>query len=190
MLTMNIFMFSVSLLLAFHHIHLHHLYSILHFEQCWLASWKVGELNLGSEGIGSVQLTYNVHPGKSDVFVWKNPVVAAIKTCIQCCVQSVFLPPSWVPSKFFLEQARCFCSCWNTNGQVLIYTAGVILWHLLPSQRRAAAFSSASCSHSLSCAAAPMTWWEASLGSWSSWKITPKKHWFLTRAAPNYYSLS
>lgn len=38
MLIMNIFMFSVSLLLAFHHVHLHHLYSLLHFEQSWLAS--------------------------------------------------------------------------------------------------------------------------------------------------------
>jgi len=37
-LMMNIFMFSVSLLLAIHHVHLHHLCSILHFEQCWLAS--------------------------------------------------------------------------------------------------------------------------------------------------------
>lgn len=87
-LTMAIFMFSVSLLLAFHHVHLHHLCSFLHFEQCWLASWKVGELNLGSEGIGSVQLTCSTCVGKSDVFVWKNPVVAAVWTCIQCCVQS------------------------------------------------------------------------------------------------------
>lgn len=73
MLIMNILMFSVSLLLTFHHVHLHHLCSILHFEQCWLESWKVGELHVGSEGVGSVQLTCNANFGQSDVFVWKKP---------------------------------------------------------------------------------------------------------------------
>lgn len=46
----------------------------------------------------------------------------------------VFLPPSWVWSRFFLQQTQCFCPCWNTSSRVLICAVGVIVWHLLPSK--------------------------------------------------------
>lgn len=70
-LTMNIFMFSVSLLLAFHHVHLHHLCSILHFEQCWLANWKVGELKW-RYWIGTINLQH---------IPWKIRCVCVEKPC-------------------------------------------------------------------------------------------------------------
>lgn len=144
---MNIFMFSVSLLLAIHHVHLHHLCSILHCEQCWLASWKVGELNLGRKGTGLVQLTsLKAYLAKSDVFVEEN-----------CACSYVNLHP--VLCSCLLESQadsslnRCFCFCRDAIGHVLIWAAGVAPWLLLLCHRGAAVFAPTSCSRSLSCAA-------------------------------------
>lgn len=166
MLIMNIFIFSVSLLLAFHHVHLHHLCSILHFEQSWLESWKVGELNWGSEGIGSVQLTCNIYLGKSDVLVWKK----------RCGCSYINLHP--------VLCAVCVPTYFLSAKRILPWTDAVLLLlleHEWPSSHlhcrcdsaASAAFAPASCSHSLSCAAGPVTWQAAGLGSRWSWKITP-----------------
>lgn len=169
------FMFSVSLLLAFHHVHLHHPYSILHFEQCWLASWKVGELNLCSEGIGAVSLTCNTHLGKSDVFVWGkkpcgcsyinlHPVLCAV------CVPTSFLSAKQIPPWTGVVLLLLL----NTNGQALVYTAGVILWHLLPGKQGLLHLP-------FPCAPAPFLCCcfcdqEDSVGSRWSWKVTPHQN--------------
>lgn len=120
---MNIFMFSVSLLLAIHHVRLHHLCSILHFEQCWLASWKVGELNLGRKGTGLVQFTsLKVYLAKSDVFVEENcacsyvnlhPVLCAV--CVPASLRAKQILP-WTDASALAEM------------QVATFSLGLQVW--------------------------------------------------------------